>query len=182
MRKNFNGFTLVELLVVVSIIIVLIGLTSAGVFAAIKKAKVQRAQTEVMNLLSAVKMYRSDIGFYPNGIAEKYIGQALNKYYVYGTAGTSASDAAVFGPYYEFKDSNSKTGTTATGRIPLDPWGNEYCFFQPNQISCTLSDGISYTLPAGNAQSVSTNGFAIVLSRGPDKDASKTDDDIGTWQ
>jgi len=166
---NKKAFTLIELLVVISIIIVLLGLTGAGVFSAINKAKVQKAKTEMLNLLAAVKMYRSDTGLQPGGITEKFLG-GNSKDDVYGTTGNP--DVIVFGPYYEFKDSNSKkVGSYYT---PEDPWGEEYQYIQPF--------GSTSGLPSDAARIVS-NGGAVIYSKGPDGTGSGSgDDDIGTWQ
>ena len=165
MIKN-KAFTLIELLVVMSIIIVLLGLTGAGVFSAINKAKIQKAKTEMMNLLSAVKMYRSDTGIQPGGISEKYF-KGNTKKDVYGTEIENAP--IVFGPYYEFKESNSKkSGDYFT---PVDPWGDEYIYVPP------LGDASG--LPS-DAERIIKNGSAVIYSLGPDGEAGN--DDIGTWQ
>ena len=161
---KIKAFTLIELLVVISIIIVLLGLTGAGVFSAINKAKIQKAKTEMLNLLAAVKMYRSDTGVQPGGISEKFLG-GNTKDEVYGTS--TSETAIVFGPYYEFKDSNSDS----TGN-PVDPWGEEYVYIKPFASS--------YPADAGR---VVTNGGSVIYSKGPDGTGSGNgDDDIGTWQ
>lgn len=164
-----KAFTLIELLVVISIIIVLLGLTGAGVFSAINKAKVQKAKTEMLNLLAAVKMYRSDTGVQPGGITEKFLG-GNTKDSVYGTS--TEDTAIVFGPYYEFKESNSKmSGSYYT---PVDPWGEEYKYIAPF--------GSTTGLPAEGARIVK-NGGTVLYSKGPDGTGSGNgSDDIGTWQ
>lgn len=168
MKKK--AFTLIELLVVISIIIVLLGLTGAGVFSAINKAKVQKAKTEMLNLLSGVKMYRSDTGIQPGGISEKFLG-GNKKSDVYGTEGTQ-DEPIIFGPYYEFKASNSKKiGNYYT---PMDPWGKEYYYVPP------LGDRTG--LPP-EAERIVENGGALIRSCGPDGTGSGSDpDDLGTWQ
>lgn len=170
MISRKSAFTLIELLVVISIIVVLIGLTSAGVFAAIKRAKVQKAQTEVMSLLSAVKMFRSETGIYPPDINKSSIGEGLTKADVYGS-GDPTTD--VFGPYYEFKNSNSMVDPSdATDRVPMDPWEQAYVFLLP------LGTAVAPFHP--DAQTAANNGFVVVYSMGPD--TANTADDIGTWQ
>ena len=170
--KIKKAFTLIELLVVISIIIILIGLTSAGVRSAMKKAKQQKAKTECLALLAAVNRFYSETGIYPEeggsgSIKEDILGKKLTKQDVYGSADTTL----VFGPYYEFKNTNS-TGTTPN-RVPADPWGNPYIIVLP--------DG-----NVVNAQTEATtahdNSFVIIYSQGPDDAATATDDDIGTWQ
>jgi prepilin-type N-terminal cleavage/methylation domain-containing protein len=170
MKKS--GFTLIELLIVVSIIIILIGLTSSGVMVALRKTKENRARTEVMNLLTAVKLYQSEVGVLPKDITEKYLGKGLTKNDVYG--GTTPG-GVVFGPYYEFKDSNSEP--VGTDRALMDPWNTKYEYVLANVTPPT-------DLPSEGKTAVG-NGFSVVYSKGPtgnpDKDVD-INDTIGTWQ
>ena len=171
--KKKQAFTLIELLVVISIILILVGLTSAGVRVAIKKAKNQKARTECMALLAAVNKYYSETGIYPKNsgstasINEAVLGKKLSKNDVYGTSGETD---LVFGPYYDFKESNS-SGTIGS-RNPVDPWGNNY--------EIVIPEG---TITSTNTKAVAmaNNGFSVIYSTGPDG-SSNTDDDIGSWQ
>ncbi len=73
MKKR--GFTLVELMVVISIIVVRAGLVLAGLTIAQNKAEQVKAKADVANLLNAVKRYEMDYNELPlplslNGITE----------------------------------------------------------------------------------------------------------------
>ena len=59
------GFTLVELLVVITIIIILMGLLTPVVINALTRAKEARILTEVGMLDAAFKKYKADVGAYP---------------------------------------------------------------------------------------------------------------------
>ncbi len=172
--KTEKAFTLIELLVVISIIIILIGLTSTGVRSAMKKAKQQKAKTECLALLAAVNRFYSETGIYPEdttgsgSIKEDILGTKLTKDDVYGSS--TGINTTVFGPYYEFKNTNS-TGTVGT-RDPADPWGNHYIIALPDD---TLAAPVQ-----AEATTAHSNGFVIIYSQGPD--AATSDDDIGTWQ
>ena len=181
---NKKAFTLIELLVVVSIIIILIGLTSSGVLVAMKKAKQNRAKTEIMNILTAVKLYNSEVGIPPGKITEKCLGKPLTKNMAYGT--TPDDGVPRFGPFYEFKDSGSQLTppsspfTAADLRVLMDPWDNYYRYVQGNDTGngdCPPKNDPD----VGAGWEAVNNGFSIVYSVGPDGIA-KTKDDVGTWQ
>jgi prepilin-type N-terminal cleavage/methylation domain-containing protein len=63
--QNRRGFTLTELLVVITIIAVLAALVSVGVMRALDSAKQTRIKVEVDNLDAAFKSYKEKYGSYP---------------------------------------------------------------------------------------------------------------------
>jgi type II secretory pathway pseudopilin PulG len=64
-RRSRTGFTLVELLVVITIIIILMGLLTPVVINALTKAKETRILTEIGMIDSAFKKYKADVGATP---------------------------------------------------------------------------------------------------------------------
>ncbi|WP_427025767.1 type II secretion system major pseudopilin GspG [Aureimonas ureilytica] len=97
-----EGFTLVELLVVLAIIALIGTLVGPRVLGYIGTAKADTAKTQLQNLANAVELYYLDTGAYP----------AADK----GLAALTASDGAPGwnGPYLK----------SATGL--QDPWGRAY--------------------------------------------------------
>jgi len=67
MRRSYRpqGFTLIEILIVISIIAVLASMILAGVNIARKRAAVAVAATNIGNIKSAVAQYFQDMGKYP---------------------------------------------------------------------------------------------------------------------
>ena len=65
-KCRYNGFTLIELIVVVGIIIVLSGLVLSTVGYARKKGARARAETEIAAMSAALENYKADNGVYPN--------------------------------------------------------------------------------------------------------------------
>src|SRR6266511_1081321 len=63
--KRYNGFTLIELIVVVGIIIVLSGLVLSTVGYARKKGARARAETEIAAMSAALESYKADNAVYP---------------------------------------------------------------------------------------------------------------------
>jgi prepilin-type N-terminal cleavage/methylation domain-containing protein len=68
MRKKINGFTLVELLVVVTIIAILSTLIVVYFNTAKMTARDSRRLSDVQQIQLALKMYYSDVGIYPTAI------------------------------------------------------------------------------------------------------------------
>lgn len=60
-----SGFTLTELLIVVSIITVLTVGSLFGLNNAIQRSKVNQALADIQNITQAVEQYHSDLGYYP---------------------------------------------------------------------------------------------------------------------
>lgn len=113
--KKIRGFTLVELLVVISIILVLVGLLSPALRKAREQAKIEKARATVGSLEVAINMFYTDIGRYPNNPGE-----------LIDPPGTG------YGPYMDTKDFE--------GGEFLDPWENEYQYAEPGSHNPSTFD------------------------------------------
>jgi len=76
---KLQGFTLVELLVVITIITILAGLTLSTVEYANKKAAMDRARTEIAGLEVALESYKIDNGDYPRSTGTSQTDMAADK-------------------------------------------------------------------------------------------------------
>lgn len=65
-----SGFTLVELVIVVTIIIALAGIVTPRLTSVSEKAKFARAASEMRGIKTALDMLYADIGFYPDDVGE----------------------------------------------------------------------------------------------------------------
>jgi general secretion pathway protein G len=108
-RLREQGFTLLELLVVMVIIGLLSAYVGPKVFNQIGKSETKIAKAQVEALLKALDQYRIDVGRYP--ATEQGLAALLAR---------PGDEARWAGPYL------SKA-------IPKDPWGRDYQFRSPGE-------------------------------------------------
>jgi general secretion pathway protein G len=107
-----RGFTLIEIMVVVVIIGILIGLVAPNILGRVDESRVTAARTDISTLESALEMYRLDNHHYPS------TDQGL--------------DALVAKPNGNPEPRNwNPQGYLKKGKIPKDPWGNDYRYVSP---------------------------------------------------
>lgn len=113
MKKSTNvqqGFTLIEMLVVLVIIGMLAGLVGPKLFGRVDSSKVKTAEVQIKMFKGSLETFRLDVGRFPTQ-AEGL--QVLNQ------APTEAAARAHWrGPYID-QD------------VPLDPWSNPYLYSVP---------------------------------------------------
>jgi general secretion pathway protein G len=125
-RSAENGFTLVELMVVIVIIGLLATLVAFTVIPQLGKANSEKAKTDIATLEQAVEMYRLNNLTYPstaNGL------QALVK------------------PPADLTDPSRYQVGGYIKKLPNDPWGRPYLYATPGQhgafdISTLGADGV----------------------------------------
>ena len=66
-RLAEQGFTLIEMLVVISIIALIMGLVGPRVLNFLTESKVKAAKIQIESLSNALDLYALDIGQYPSG-------------------------------------------------------------------------------------------------------------------
>ena len=104
-----NGFTLLELLVVMVIIGLLAGYVGPRYFAQIGKSEVKTARAQIDAFEKALDQYRLDTGHYP--ASEPGLDALFAK---------PENEAKWQGPYLKKKP-------------PADPWGNKYTYKSPGE-------------------------------------------------
>jgi len=111
-----NGFTLIEIMVVVVIIGVLIGLVAPNVLGRVDEARVTAAAADVNMLSQSLELYRLDNHSYPT--TDQGLMALIDK--------PSSSPAA--------KNWNPQ-GYLGGKSLPKDPWGNDYQYLSPGAES-----------------------------------------------
>ncbi len=111
-----KGFTLIELLVVLVIIGILAGYVGPRIMGHPEEAKRTMAAVQISALETALETYRLDNGAYPS--TEQGM-QAL----------VEAPSVGKLPPKWR------EGGYMKKGKVPKDPWGNEYTYLSPGSQS-----------------------------------------------
>jgi general secretion pathway protein G len=119
-----RGFTLVEILVVITIIGLIMSLVGPRVLNYLSDSKVKAAKIQIQSFTSALELFYLDAGRYPSS------SEGLTAL-VKSTGGLSAWN----GPYLK------------GGQLPNDPWGKPYLYRSPGEhspyeITSYGSDGV----------------------------------------
>lgn len=105
-----RGFTLVELLVVLAILVLLASMVLPRILGSQKKADLRAAKTQIGMFRDALETYAADCKDFPT---------------------TEQGLAALVSPPADLAETVQWGGPYLTGEIPLDPWGSEYRYEYP---------------------------------------------------
>ena len=109
-RGGQDGFTLVEMLVVITIIGMIMALVGPRVLNYLSESRVKAAKIQIQSFSSALDLFYLDAGRFPSGSE--------------GLAALARPVSGVMswnGPYLK------------GGSVPNDPWGNPYVYKQPGE-------------------------------------------------
>ncbi|HIE43168.1 MAG TPA: prepilin-type N-terminal cleavage/methylation domain-containing protein [Candidatus Omnitrophica bacterium] len=183
-RKLATGFTLLELMVTVAIIVLLAGILVPNLAKRIERAKVTSAEADIAAIETAIAMYETDLGAYPPGNGDI----TMLKNWLTGTGGVVTTGTDWSGPYIK--------------GISEDPWGTEYVYYQntdpggsPIQGSDWPQDGdggcvappnnLHYYIYSKGKNRITSNdvgGDGKAYEATPDAtDGDDHDDDINNW-
>ncbi len=113
MKRNRNaGFTLLEILIVITILGILASLIAVRVMDRPGEARAMKAQLDIQTLENALKLFKLDNGFYPS------TDQGLQ---------ALVEEPAIGRPATHWR----KGGYLEKGVVPEDPWGNGYFYMSP---------------------------------------------------
>lgn len=120
-----HGFTLLEIMVVVVILSILALYVGPKIIGEPQKARINAAMIQIKSIETALKMYKLDNGVYPTTeqglealVQPPEVGQLANKW--------------------------RKGGYLEKGRLPKDPWGNDYIYMSPGINNADDFDLLSY--------------------------------------
>jgi general secretion pathway protein G len=108
-RRSQAGITLIEMLVVVTIIALFVGLVGVNIFKRADEAKVTATRAQIANLMNALGLYKLDTGLYPPT-----------------TVGLEALRVKPEGI-------NNWAGPYLQKEVPLDGWNRPYLYKYPGE-------------------------------------------------
>jgi general secretion pathway protein G len=142
--KNENqGFTLIELMVVIIILGVLAMWVAPKIMDRPGEARQMKVRLDIQNLETALKLYKLDNGSYPS------TEQGLQALVEMPESGTIPK---------KWK----KGGYLEKGRVPTDPWGNDFVYLSPGlkgdfDIISYGADGV----PGGEDENKDVNNWEL---------------------
>jgi general secretion pathway protein G len=111
-KRGSSGFTLIELMVVIVILGILAGLIIPRIMGRPEEARQMKAQVQIESIETALRLYKLDNGSYPS------TEQGLQALVEAPTVG-------------ELPRAWREGGYLEKGKIPKDPWGNDYVYLSP---------------------------------------------------
>ena len=111
-KRGDTGFTLIELMVVIVILGILAGLIIPRIMGRPEEARQMKAQVQIESIETALRLYKLDSGSYPT------TDQGLQALVEAPTVG-------------ELPRAWREGGYLEKGKVPSDPWGNEYVYLSP---------------------------------------------------
>ncbi|SEM42411.1 type II secretion system protein G (GspG) [Sphingomonas gellani] len=112
-RRREDGFTLVELMVVIVIIGLLATIVALNVLPSGDKARAVRAKADISTIEGGLEMYRLQNGAYPTT--------------------TQGLEALIRAPQGINSASYQPGGYLKGGKVPTDPWGRAYLYASPGK-------------------------------------------------
>jgi prepilin-type N-terminal cleavage/methylation domain-containing protein len=169
-RSSQPGFTLVELLVVISIVGMLAGLMSVAIPRAMEGGKKAKAKGELNAIVAAVKAYNQEYGRWPgtNSSSDTYFENEDSKSLLAALGGTSTNNIAPNPKGVRFLEGASSDG------VMLDPWkAKQYLIV----VDTDESNSINYK---NNLLSISVLAVSFGKDEKQDDNPKKGDDVFST--
>lgn len=156
MRRTRRGFTMIEMLTVIAIIVALSGLLLSAVMTARSRANVAHTKHIIAMLMACIEGYQVDFGDYPPGAS----GGVRSSEVLYEALTTLRMN----GPYSEFSQ-DDLVDSDVNGLYEIaDHWGNPIRYYHHSEYG---SEPRRFS-------------FRLV-SPGPDGDEVQDEDNVNNW-
>lgn len=189
--NSSSAFTIIELLVVITIIVILMALLFPAYRAVQDQAKRTQAKNDLAQLVTAVNAFYTEYGKYPLATDDATITDNANLFYSLRAvaSGANANDAVnpkkiVFISPPDVKDTTRPRSGIGSNGQNYDPWGNPYLLAMDGNYDDQIAN--PYTNNAGSAQLrlgvIAWSKGRDGLTAAGDKKATNNDDDVISWQ
>lgn len=169
-KSKSTAFTLIEVLVVISIIGILCALLLPAIGGAIRQAKKSQAKEEEKSIEIAIRHYLTEYGKLPSSATG---GDTTPNNYdiIYTLISTNAGANASYAmnpkriPFLELP--TRKNARDGSGNL-CDPWGTPYVIVLDTSYDNSVTDpyGVTYS------------GICVIVSAGPDKSLTTAGDNV----
>ncbi len=170
-QQKKNGFTMIELLVVIVIIGILSTIGLGSFMSSQQKARDSRRKTDLRAISDALELYYNDFGKYPND-------DGLGNFVGCGTE--AKSSACSSGQIW----SNSTNGTIYMVQVPQDPNGGRYLYVSSGgasyQIYARLENERDRDVPTNGSGDPQTYSGKLCGTGACNYGRSSTNVDLGT--
>lgn len=172
-RRYNSAFTIIELLVVISIIIILAGLILSTVGYVQKKGARSRAEAEIAAISAAVESYKADNGIYPTdsdttALKPNTMGDPTQTSYqkaslslykaISGDSDNDANRVAESKAYFPFKPNQLyPLAQDQAVTFIRDPFGNSYGYSTVKNSAPAGTDGYNPTFDLWSTSGLMTN-------------------------
>ncbi|MDA8428037.1 MAG: type II secretion system major pseudopilin GspG [Geobacteraceae bacterium] len=112
--SNRNGFTLIEIMVVIVILAMLAAFVGPKLMGRTDEAKIKTTKVQIKGIESALKLYKLDNGMYPS------TEQGLSALVTKPTVGI-------------IPKSYKEEGYLDSKAVPKDAWGNDFLYISPGE-------------------------------------------------
>lgn len=187
---NNRGFTLMELMVVIAIIVLLAGIMVPNLANRLERAKITKTEADIAAIESAIAMYETDTGRYPEGDDPTGSGWSSIGVLAWRLTGRNTTTGAT--------DTNITSDPNWHGPyikgIEEDPWKEEYVYIKNTHLNVstrypTVLADPRHDYPAANyggSVAAPDNLSYYIYSRGKNKSTGLTspndnEDDINNW-
>jgi prepilin-type N-terminal cleavage/methylation domain-containing protein len=168
MKKYKNGFTMMEMLVVISIIGVLMAMLFPAIGKVRQNVKIGAAKKDIQRITTVLSNYVADWGDYPAKDSEPPASCTVLIW--------ALEDTKLKGPYIGISASQQVDGSESPGsnKSLKDPWGNAYRYRYPlstadtTQQNC-INQGLQFQFWSLGPNGISNYG------------ASSGNDDVNNW-